>query len=194
VKFLPVVLLPLYWKRVRIRDAVLAVAVVGLMYVPFLNHGRIPTGSLGTYVQSFRFNGPVFAALQQLAPARLLAGLAVLAGLATASWLRSAAPEWSPDVFAWPMAVSLLCAPVVFPWYLLWLLPFLTSASSLLITLWTVSIIPTYVMWHQRTLGGAWGALPGWVMLLEYGFVAIAAAIIVLRRIQQSPAPQCSTE
>ena len=46
VKFLPVVLLPLYWKRVRIRDAALAAVVVGLLYLPFLNHGRIPTGSL----------------------------------------------------------------------------------------------------------------------------------------------------
>src|SRR5262249_28486725 len=36
VKFLPVVLLPLYWKRVRIRDATLAVAVIVLLYVPFL--------------------------------------------------------------------------------------------------------------------------------------------------------------
>src|SRR5712691_11056675 len=38
VKLLPVVLLPLYWKRVRIRDAALAAAVVGLLYVPFLDH------------------------------------------------------------------------------------------------------------------------------------------------------------
>src|SRR5437870_8633209 len=183
VKLLLVVLLPLYWKRVRIRDAALAAAVVGLLYVPFLSHGRIPIGSLGTYVQTFRFNGPVFAALDQVARPQLLAGLAVLVGLATATLftrasLRTAAHEWSPDVFAWPMAACLLCAPVIFPWYLLWLLPFLTSASTLLLTIWTVSIIPTYVQWHLRTLGRPWGALPGWVMLLEYGCVAIAAAII----------------
>jgi hypothetical protein len=197
VKFLPVVLLPLYWKRVRVRDAALAAAVVGLLYVPFLNrsffnHGRIPIGSLGTYVQNFRFNGPVFAVLAQVAPPQLLVGLAVLVGLVTATWLRRTAPELSPDqfawdIFAWPMAASLLCAPAVFPWYLLWLLPFLTSASTLLIIIWTVSIIPTYVQWHLRALGRPWGSLPGWVMLLEYGCVAIAAAIIALRRIPQSP-------
>jgi hypothetical protein len=45
--------LPLYWKRVRIRDAALAAAVVGLLYMPFLNHGRIPIGSLGTYDPAF---------------------------------------------------------------------------------------------------------------------------------------------
>jgi alpha-1,6-mannosyltransferase len=188
VKLLPVVLLPLYWKRVRIRDVALATAVVGLLYVPFLNHGRIPIGSLGTYVHSFRFNGPVFAALGEVAPPQLLAGLAVLVGLVTAAWLRSLAPEWSPHQFAWPMAASLLCAPVVFPWYLLGLLPFLMSASTWLIVIWTVSIIPVYVQWHLRTLGRPWGALPGWAMLLEYGGVAIAAVIIALRRIPQSPA------
>jgi alpha-1,6-mannosyltransferase len=195
VKFLPVVLLPLYWKRVRIRDATLAAAVVGLLYVPFLNHRRIPIGSLGTYVQNFRFNGPVFAALDQVAPPQLLVGLAVLVGLGTATWLRSSAPEWSPGafawpMFAWPMAVCLLCAPAVFPWYLLWLLPFLTSSSTLLIILWTVSIGLTYVQWHLRTLGRPWGALPGWIMLLEYGCVAIAGAMIALRRLMRPASPR----
>jgi alpha-1,6-mannosyltransferase len=194
VKFLPIVLLPLYWKRIRTRDAALTAAVVGLLYVPFLERGRIPIGSLGAYVQGFRFNGPVFAALGQVAPPQLLAGLAVLVGLATALWLRSAAPDWPLDVFAWPMAASLLCAPVVFPWYLLWLLPFLTSASMLVIIVWTVSIVPTYVQWHLRAVGHRWGALPGWVMLAEYGCVAIAAALIGLCSISHSTAAQCSME
>jgi alpha-1,6-mannosyltransferase len=194
VKFLPVVLLPLYWKRVRMRDAALAAVVVGLLYVPFLNHGRIPIGSLGTYVQTFRFNGPLFAALGRVAPPQLLAGLAVLVGMATATCLRSARQECSPEQFAWPIAACLLCAPVVFPWYLLWLLPFLTSASTLLIILWTVSIVPTYVMWHWRTLGRPWGALPAWVMLLEYGCLAAAGAMIGLRRLMRPELPRYPKE
>jgi hypothetical protein len=182
VRLLPIVLIPLYWKRIRIRDGLLAAAVFALSYLPFLNHGYIPIGSLGSYLQSFRFNDPLFAMLNYVAPAELLAVFAVLAGLVTAIWLRSSSSEWSSDLFAWPMAASLLCAPVVFPWYLLSLLPFLTSTSTVLIIVWSVSIIPTYVEWHLRNLGRPWGALPAWVMLLEYGSVAIAGVFILLRR------------
>jgi len=189
VKFLPIVLLPLYWKRVRIRDAALAAALFAFLYVPFLNHGRVPIGSLGTYIQSFRFNGPFFSMLAQFAPPQLLAALAVVAGLMTASWLRRTAPVCSPDLFAWPMAATLLCAPVVFPWYLLWLLPFLTSPSIVLIIVWTLSIIPTYVMWHYRTVGRPWGALPSWIMLVEYGCVGIAGVMITLRHFMRPTSP-----
>ncbi|MGC2247089.1 MAG: glycosyltransferase 87 family protein [Terriglobales bacterium] len=187
VKLLPIVLLPLYWKRVRIRDAALSVVVVGLLYLPFLNHGRIPIGSLGTYVRSFRFNDPVFATLERITAPQLVVGLAVLAGLLSAIWLRRKSPELSSDAFAWPMAASFLCAPVVYPWYLLWLLPFVRSASTLPIIIWTVSIIPTYYVWHLRALGRPW-LVPAWIMLLEYGCVAAAAAIVALRRPAQSAA------
>ena len=60
--------------------------------MPFLNHGRIPIGSLGTYVQSFRFNDPVFATLERVAAPQLVAGLAVLVGFLTAIWMRRKAP------------------------------------------------------------------------------------------------------
>jgi hypothetical protein len=191
VKLLPIVLLPLYWKRVRIRDAALAAAVVGLLYVPFLDDGRIPFGSLGTYVHSFRFNDPVFATLERITAPWFVAGVAMLVGLVTAIWTRRRSEESSADAFAWPMAAALLCAPVVYPWYLLWLLPFLRSASTLPIIIWTVSIIPTYYVWHLRTIGRPW-LVPDWIMLLEYGSVAIGAAIVALLRIKGSSARRCS--
>ena len=193
VKLLPVVLLPLYWKRIRMRDGALAAVVFGLLYVPFLNHGRIPLGSLGTYVQSFRFNGPVFVALERVTAPQVIAGLAVLVGFLTAVWMRRRSAECSSDAFAWPMAASLLCAPVVYPWYLLWLLPFMRSIATLPISIWTLSIIPTYYVWHLRTVGRPW-LVPDWIMLLEYGSVAIAAGMIALRRSIRSAAPQCSAD
>ncbi len=182
VKFLPIVVLPLYWKRIRLRDAGLAMVVVTFLYVPFLNHGRSPIGSLAAYVQGFRFNGPVFAALTPMASPQLLAGLAVFVGMAVAIWLRSTRHDLLSESLAWPMAASLLCAPVVFPWYLLWLVPFLRSAGTLVIAVWTISILPVYLMWHWRALVGHWGVLPVWVMLLEYGFVGITAVFLLLRR------------
>jgi len=193
VKLLPIVLLPLYWKRVRIRDGILATIVVGLLYVPFLKREWLPIGSLGTYVQSFRFNDPVFATLELVAGPQLAAALSVLVGFLVAIRLRSGSPALSPDAFAWPMAGSLLCAPVVYPWYLLWILPFLRSLSTLPIIIWTVSIIPTYFVWHLRTLGRPW-LVPGWVTLLEYGPVAAAGAIILLRRLTRPAVPRCSTD
>jgi alpha-1,6-mannosyltransferase len=193
VKFLPIVLLPLYWRRVRIRDAALAVVAVGILYVPFLDHGKIPIGSLGTYVKIFRFNDPVFAMLERVAAPQLLVALAVLVGFLTAICLRSRDQKLSSDAFAWPMAASLLCAPVVYPWYLLWLLPFLRSASTVPLIIWTVSILPTYYVWHLRTLGRPW-IVPGWIMLLEYGAVATAAVIILFRRFTRAAAPPRSTD
>ena len=124
-------LLPLYWRRIRIRDVLLALIVFALVYLPFLNHGRIPTGSLGTYIQGFGFNVPLFALLRQVASPQILAGLAVLVGVLVPIWFRTKSQISSPDAFAWPMAASLLCAPVVFPWYLLWLLPIVRSVLTL---------------------------------------------------------------
>ncbi len=181
VKFLPAVLMPLYWRRVRIRDGFLAALVVGLLYVPFLHLGPFPIGSLGNFVERFRFNDPIFATLERVMRPQLAAGLAVLTGLVTSVWQRKKNPEFSSDAWAWPMAASLACSPVVYPWYLLWLVPFLRSASTLPLMIWTVSILPVFSVWYSYTLGKPW-QVPGWILLLEYGSVVTSAAVVSLRK------------
>ncbi len=188
VKFLPVVLLPLYWRRIRVRDGLLAAFLFALLYVPFLNHGRVPMGSLGAYIQGFGFNGPVFAEVRRVAPPQLVVGLAIAIGVLVATWFRRSLGSLSADALAWPMAASLLCAPAVFPWYLLWLLPFVRSVATLPLIIWTVSIIPTYIVWHLRMHGRPF-VLPGWVMVLEYGAVAITAVFVLLRPTTRPAAP-----
>jgi len=193
VKLLPIVLIPLYWRRVRVRDGALAAFVFAFLYVPFLDHGRIPTGSLGTFVLHFRFNDPVFAMLERIAAPQVVAGLAVVAGVVAAVWLRSNSVECSLQGFAWPMAASLLCAPVVYPWYLLWVLPFMRPGATLPIMVWSVSILPTYYVWHLRAIGRPW-SVPWWILLLEYGSVAMTAAIMLWRRTPRADALRRSTE
>jgi len=181
VKFLPIVLAPLYWRRVRIRDGLLAALLVALLYAPFVNHGTIPLGSLGVFVQRFRFNGPVFGVIERALPPQAAAGLAVLSGLLTAAWIRRRWPAPSLHAWAWPMAVALAAAPVVYPWYLLWLVPFLVPGVALPLMIWTLSILSVFFVWYSHALGGPW-QVPDWTLWLEYGSVAIAAAIAFVRR------------
>jgi alpha-1,6-mannosyltransferase len=192
VKFLPIVLLPLYWKRIRARDLGLAAIVFAALYIPFLQNGRVPTGSLGTFIQHFRFNDPIFALLERVARPQVIAAFAVLLGFLVAISLRPKSDDPSSQPFAWPMAASLLCAPVVYPWYLLWTLPFLRSISTLPIIIWTVSIIPTYYVWHLREMGRPW-IVPAWALLLEYGCVVLASGVLAYRRCGRKktfPVPQ----
>jgi hypothetical protein len=78
------------------------------------------------------------------------------------------------------MAASLAAAPVVYPWYLLWLVPFLPSASMLPLMIWTLSILTVFFVWYSHTLGYPW-SVPGWILLPEYGSVVTAAAIVWIR-------------
>jgi hypothetical protein len=71
--------------------------------------------------------------------------------------------------------------------------PFLRSASTLPLMVWTVSVLSTYFVWYLHALGHPW-QVPLWITVLEYGPVAVAAAIIALRRITRSAALQCSAD
>jgi hypothetical protein len=61
------------------------------------------------------------------------------------------------------------------------------------IMIWTLSILPTYYVWHLRNVGRPW-IVPDWIVILEYGSVAVAAAMIALRRTTRPAALQCSAD
>ncbi len=181
VKFLPIVLIPLFWRRVPFRALALAVGVFVALYVPFVSEGHIPTGGIGTFVERFRFNSLVYAVLEQLVSPRILATVALLAGLLAASCFRIRLPVHSPEAWAYPMAAALIFAPVIYPWYLLWLVPFLTVAATIPLMIWTISILSTYVVWDLARSGSAW-TVPWLVSFLEFGMMATAAVWLVVKR------------
>ncbi len=172
VKPLPIVLLPLLWRRISRRHAVAGLAVLLALYLPFWDRRRLPIGSLPQVIDRFRFNGPIFSEVASLAGPAAATGFAIAAGLAVAAWARRRLSLASPQAWAWPMAAALLCAPLVYPWYLVWFAPFLVAPESMPLTIWTVSILGTYVVWQ---LAGVPWAVPGWVLLVEYGALLGAA-------------------
>ena len=178
VKPLPIVLVPLLWRRVPRRHLVAGATVLLALYLPFVRGGSLPIGSVPDVVGRFRFNGPIFTAVASHAGPAAATAFAVAVGLAVAAWVRRRLSFGSPEAWAWPMAAALVCAPLVYPWYLLWLAPFLVTLETVPLTIWTVSILSTYVVWQ---LTGVRWAVPPWTLLLEYGAL-LGAALWLWRR------------
>jgi alpha-1,6-mannosyltransferase len=176
-KLLPIVLTPLFLGRIRVRDALLGLAFLGLLSFPFVA-GELTFGSVPNVVANIRFNGPVFQAVAWMSSPRAAAAFAVLMGTAAGVWARWRLPEDDPVAWAWPMAVALVAAPVIYPWYLLSLTPFLLARATLPLTAWTFSIVPVYLVWRIAREGGRW-IVPVPVLAFEYG-VFFAACVVLL--------------
>jgi len=178
-KLLPIVLLPLYWKRVRSRDAIAGVAVLAALYLPFASAGTLPLGAVPNVVAYIRFNGPLFKALQALLTAQGAAAASVVAGVSLAIWMRLTRRADDPAAWGWPIAVSLAAAPVVYPWYLMSFTPFLFTRTALALVVWTYVVLPVYVVWYLSQHGHRW-FVPAPVLIVEYGLVV--AAIVLTKR------------
>ncbi len=183
-KLLPVVLVPLYWGRLRPRHVLLAAAVLVGVSLPFA--GGQALGSIPDVIDRFRFNAPLFSAGERVLGARGAAAAAVAVGLLAAVICRRANPARMSAAWAWPLAAALACAPLVYPWYLVWLLPFLTGTSMLPLRVWSLSIIAAYAVWHGFAAGAAW-RVPPTVLAIEY-VPPIAALLYGAWTARQGPA------
>ncbi len=174
-KLLPIVLLPLYWRRIRMRDALAGAVLFVLLYLPFISGPTMPFGAVPNVIAHIRFNGPLFKFIAALGTPQHAALAAVGLGIVIAAWARWRLDVSDPAGWAWPMAAALVCAPVIFPWYLLYFTPFLFTTAGLPLMVWTLSVIPVYVVWEIARHGGRW-ALPVAVSVFEYG---LPAAVMV---------------
>jgi len=125
-------------------------------------------------IDRFRFNGPIFLGIELLGGPVAATGFAVAAGLVVAGWARRRLPLTAPQAWAWPMAATVLCAPLVYPWYLLPIAPFLVVAQTRPLTIWTISILSAYVAWQR--VGVPWG-MPVWALVVEYGPVLVTSLL-----------------
>lgn len=182
-KLLPIVLVPLYWKRIRFRDGVIAVLVLAALYFPFRSAGLLPLGAVPNVVAFIRFNGPLFKWLALTFDPQTAAGFALLAGLGVAVWMRWRRGADDPAAWAWPMAVSLAAAPVIYPWYLLYFTPFLFTRAAMPLLVWTYSVLPVYIVWHLSKSGHRW-FVPAPVVAVEFGVVVGAVVVLAVLKVR----------
>jgi alpha-1,6-mannosyltransferase len=190
-KLLPVVLVPLFWRRITVRDALAGAALLVLLYLPFSSGGTDVLFGIQNVVQHIRFNGPIFRALSLATSPEVAARIAVGLGLLTACWCRWKLSADDPAAWAWPMAVAIACAPVIYPWYLLYLTPFLLVPSLLPLIAWSGSVMLAYVVWEIARLGGRW-VVPTPVLVAEYLVVAAASVWTIRTARGRVTAPRAS--
>lgn len=176
-KLVPIVLAPLFVGRLARRDALLASALLALLYAPFAASTDTPLGAVPNVVARIRFNGPIFTGLAAAISPYGAAFAAVAVGLAAAAWARWKLTQDDPAAWAWPMALALACAPVVYPWYLLYTTPFLFSRTTLPVTAWTIGILPVYIVWRLAREGGRW-EVPAAIVVTQYVVVLGTGASI----------------
>ena len=170
-KLLPIVLVPLFWKRVRRARRGVAALVLAALYYPFRSAGILPLGAVPNVVASIRFNGPLFMGLRLTSIAEGGRGRRGAGGLGVAAWMRCAAARPSdPAAWAWPMAVSLAAAPVIYPWYLLYFTPFLFTRATLPLSSGPTRCCPSMWSGTSRSQGHRW-IVPTVVVWFEFGVV-----------------------
>ena len=144
--------------------------LVVLLYLPFVDGWQLPAGSLGTYLAQWRFNGPLFRWLAAWLGTAPVVALAVAAGLAVAVHARRTRDRDDPAAWIWPLAAAICLLPAIYPWYLVWLIPFLGPLTTWPVVVWTLASMLTYTVWDAAPggrrlgaagVGGAGGVRPG---------------------------------
>lgn len=166
-KYTTLVLLPFLVVRRRWRGIAVVVAVAITGYLPFLDAGPRLLDSLRAYSGTWWFNGPSFMALAGiLGDPALARGLLAGAGVTFAI----AAAFREKDMVRYAFLVvgcSLLLAPTLYPWYLIWMVPFLCLYPSRAWIAFTGLVALSYQVWTVYDTTGAW-VLPTRVLALEY--------------------------
>jgi alpha-1,6-mannosyltransferase len=149
VKFLPIIFLPFIARRLGWRRAIEFCLLFGLTfiagYLPFLGIGFQVFGSLGTYIEHWSFNGSFFpiinSAVGSYQVARKVSFIAVVVWTTAVVFV---ARDLKRGLF-WTLAGVYLFSPVVYPWYLTWIVPLLAFERSraflLLLTLMPLSYL-----------------------------------------------------
>ena len=184
-KIFALLLVPFVLMRARAIHWLVFVAALALIYAPFALLGGSGMETMRTFALEWRFNAALFDLLTLLLPdfpARLAAGL-ILLGFWLWCYRRQRRAVDAVPRGDWIYGAMLFLAPVVNPWYCIWLLPFAAIYPSAWAWTASVALLLSYVTglnladWQLHPY-----AQPVWVRPLEFGAVALALGWDLLRR------------
>jgi hypothetical protein len=163
----------------RVMAALLAFALVLiLVYLPLLYHqgyiGWSATSRL--YAEHWEANGSIYLLFKHffgaggdgwaMVHAKDMSRTFATASVVGVAWLCWHLRGGMAQAGYWCFLTLLLTAPVVYPWYLLWVIcfiPLLAGRAGGSALLWSGTVAIAYLLWHQPT----WN-LPPWASGAEY--------------------------
>ncbi len=167
-KLLPLVFLPVLLKEKRLVSVVLFAGIACAAYVPFLSAGGELIHSLGVYAQSWVFNASLYEILLMLLKdnlqARIIAALLFFGCAAGIYRHFFAASNTKIDPYRVCFMLQgtlLLLSPVVHPWYLCWIIPFLVIrpnrawivlSGTVFLSYWVLRQYAETGIWHEQPL------------------------------------------
>jgi hypothetical protein len=171
VKLYPAVLLPLLPGRRRPGVLALFAAVIVVGTLAPGGPNRWPVGPIERYVADEYFNPGLVRSLVNEPGLALSATVVWVLVMASLKGARSMATHAVPMV-----AGVIVLAPNVFPWYAVWLVPFLAIAPSLPWIAFTGTVTFSYAFF----ISDPW-AIPWWARMVEVAPLAVAAAVRLRR-------------
>ncbi len=194
-KLIPLILLPLYFRRLGWRKAFYFYGVVGcttlLLFLPLLSRELI-TGmsqSLGLYFQKFEFNASIYYIVREIGfwvkgyniIGTAGKGLAVFTLLLILWFSVKEKHRQLPAAFLWVLLIYLLLSTTVHPWYIIPLLAFSIFTPYRFTIVWTGLIFFSYLGYTAEGYQE-----PFLITLLEYGIV-LGTLVYELSRDPQRP-------
>lgn len=186
-KVLALVLVPLVMIGSSKRHYLTLCITLLLVYLPFVTSGGAEFESLRVFGMQWEFNAALFGAASSLlgrVTSMTVFGL-ILAGLCvcyTVRYVRGGADAVPRG--DWLYGALLALAPVINPWYLLWLLPFATVYPSVWAWTASVAVLLSYVTGlNLNDFALQPYYVPAWARALEFGAIVGALCCdLALRR------------
>ncbi|MEO1172834.1 MAG: hypothetical protein AAFX94_12425, partial [Myxococcota bacterium] len=173
-KILPLALLAVWWVHRGVRrwmgPGLVASAVFALPVVLVLALGWVPIGSIAVFFEKWRFASPLWLGLEPALGLAMPWVALVGAGLSGLAVLWLAQRGASVQLLVFAGAVPLLWSPVVFPWYLVALLPVAVLVRSGFYLAWVTAIPFTYEILDRYDVDASWEPAPWPVALIAVGW------------------------